>query len=183
MTASFRSTRPASNEYAPYAATYVSRVPEGDIVDILNRQVPEVMTLLRSIPEPQGDYRYAPEKWSIREMVGHLSDAERVFAYRALRFSRGDRTPVEGFDENTYVASAPFTRASLPDLIDELEHVRKSTIHLFANLDEVAMNRSGPANGIEVTVRALAFIIAGHVYHHMNVLNTRYLTQTPGQTS
>ena len=183
MTATFRSTRPGSDEYAPYAATYVSRVPEGDIVDILNRQVPEVMTLLRSIPETQGDHRYAPEKWSIREMVGHLSDAERVFSYRALRFSRGDTTPVEGFDENSYVANSPFTRASLPDLIDELEHVRKATIHLFANLDEKAMGRRGLANGIEVSVRALAFIIAGHVYHHMNVLRTRYLTQNSEHTS
>lgn len=179
MIAPFRSIRPGADEVPPYAAGYVARVPDGDIVDTLSRQISETMTLLRSIPESMRDHRYAPEKWTIREVVGHMADAERVFAYRAFRFSRADTTPVEGFDENTYVAKAPFTRASLADLTNELEHLRRASIHLFANLDAEAIERRGIANGLEVSVRALAFIIAGHENHHLNTLRTRYLTQKP----
>ena len=180
MIAPFRTIRPGADEYAAYAADYVSRVPDGDIVDILSSQTTETMALLRSIPESKADHRYAPEKWSIKEVVGHLGDAERVFAYRALRFSRGDTTPVEGFDENTYVAHAPFAHTTLENLINELEHLRRSTIHLFANLDADAMERRGLANGVEVSVRALAFIIAGHETRHLNTLRTRYLKQNEG---
>lgn len=180
MIAPFRTIRPAADEYPAYAADYVARVPDGDVVDILSSQLVETLALLRSIPESNADYRYAPEKWSIKEVVGHLGDAERVFAYRALRFSRADTTPVEGFDENTYVAHAPFARSTLENLTNELEHLRRSTIHLFANLDSEAMDRRGVANGVEVSVRALAFIIAGHETRHLNTLRTRYLKQKAG---
>jgi DinB superfamily len=180
MIAPFRTIRPGADEYPAYAADYVARVPDGDVVDILSSQLVETMSLLRSIPESKADYRYAPEKWSIKEVVGHLSDAERVFAYRALRFSRADTTPVEGFDENTFVANAPFTQATLENLTNELEHLRRSTIHLFANLGAEAMDRRGIANGQPVSVRALAFIIAGHETRHLNTLRTRYLDQKAG---
>ena len=177
MSASFRTIRPGTDEIPPYAAGYVARVPDGDIVDILSRQISETVALLESIAESNADYRYEPEKWTIKEVVGHIGDAERVFAYRALRFSRADTTPVEGFDENTYVVHAPFTRTTLVNLTNELEHIRRSTLHLFANLDSEAMERRGTANGQEVSVRALAFIIAGHENHHLNILRTRYLKQ------
>ena len=134
-----------------------------------------MVTSSPSSPESSADYKYQPEKWSIKEVVGHMGDAERVFSYRALRFSRGDATPVEGFDENTYVANSPFARASLANLTSELEHIRRATIHLFANLDAAAMEQRGVANGLDVSVRALAYIIAGHESHHLNTLRTRYL--------
>ena len=177
MTATFRTIRPGTDEYPHYMAEYVGRVPEGDIVDILSRQISETMSLLNSIPESRASYRYQPEKWSIKQVVGHMGDAERVFSYRALRFSRGDTTPVEGFDENTYVANSPFERASLANLMNELEHIRRATIHLFANLDAEAMELRGVANGLGVSVRGLAFIIAGHENHHLNTLRARYLRQ------
>lgn len=177
MIAPFRTIRPGADEYPPYTVPYITRVPDGDIVDILSRQIITTLELLRSIPESMEEFRYAPEKWSIREVVGHVGDAERVFSYRALRFSRADTTPVEGFDENTYVAHAPFARTSLANLANELEHIRRATIHLFANLDADAMERRGTANGLGVSVRALAFIIAGHENHHRDVLRTRYLKQ------
>lgn len=107
---SFRAVRPEPTDYPPYMACYVAKVPEGDVIDTLSRQISETLTLLRSIPESIGDKRYAPEKWSIREVIGHMADTERVFAYRALRFARADARPVEGFDENDFVRGAPFTR-------------------------------------------------------------------------
>lgn len=181
MDATFRSIRPGTDEYLPYYGKYVARVPDGDIVDILSRQIVGTAALLRSISEEQADYRYAPGKWTIREVAGHLTDTERVFSYRALRFSRGDTTPCEGFDENAYVANAPFARVSLANLGSELEHIRKASIHFFSNLNAESMALRGVANGAEVSVRALAFITAGHENHHLDILRSRYLTQLQGQ--
>jgi hypothetical protein len=175
MTTDFRSVRPKADEHLAYYSTYIDRVPDGDIVEILERQTPEVLAFLRGIPESRADYRYAPEKWSIRQMVGHLSDGERVFQYRAWRFSRADETPVPGFEENHYVANGPFEKVTMSDLIDELEHLRRATIHQFKNMDEAAMSRRGVANGAEVSVRAVAWIMAGHIDHHMQILRDRYL--------
>jgi uncharacterized damage-inducible protein DinB len=172
---SFRSTRPATGEFLPYYGTYIDKVPQGDIVETLTKQLPETLALIRSIPEETGDKRYAPGKWSIREVIGHLIDAERIFVYRALRFSRSDLTPVPGFDENSYAANAPYSKVSLADLADEFDHVRRATIYFLANLDDEALSRRGTANGAEISVRALAFIIAGHETHHMAVLRDRYL--------
>ena len=172
---SFRSIRPRADEHLAYYSTYIDRVPDGDIVEILKRETPQALEFLRSIPESKFDFQYAPEKWTIRQIVGHLSDGERVFQYRAWRFSRADTTPVPGFEENLYVANAPFARVSMPDLIDEFENLRRASIHLFENLDEEAMSRRGAANNAEVSVRAIAYIIAGHVSHHIQVLKERYL--------
>jgi uncharacterized damage-inducible protein DinB len=171
----FRSTRPAAGEFLPYYSTYIDRVPDSDIVDTLGRQITETLAAIRAIPESAGDKRYAPGKWSIRQVLGHVIDAERIFVYRALRFSRSDATPVPGFDENSYADNDPYANVSLADLANELEHVRQATVHFFANLDEEAMSRRGTANGAGISVRALAFIIAGHETHHLNVLRTRYL--------
>lgn len=175
MSIAWRSTRPEAADYPPSHAVYVSRVPDSDIIDTLSRQIAESVALLRSLPESVGDHRYAPEKWSIREVIGHMSDAERIFAYRAWRFSRADVLPVEGFDENSYVANAPFAHRSLDDLTNEFEHLRRASICLFNGLDEEAMSRRGIANGHEVSVRALAFVLAGHESHHIDILRTRYL--------
>ncbi len=175
MTISFRATRPAAGDFLPYYGTYIDRVPDGDIVDTLGRQITPTLSLIRTIPEAAGDKRYAPEKWSVRELIGHVIDAERVFVYRALRFARADATPVPGFDENSYVRNGPFSNVSIADLADELDYVRRSTIRFFANLDDEAFSRRGMANDAEITVRALAFILAGHESHHANILKTRYL--------
>ena len=175
MSIAWRSTRPDAGEYTPFYAGYIARVPDADIVDTLSRQISETTVFLRSLPESVGDHRYAPEKWSIREVIGHMSDAERVFTYRALRFSRADESPVPGFDENTYVANASFGRRSLDDLINEFEYLRRATICLFNSLDDEAMSRRGTANGNEISVRALAFCLAGHETHHLDILRTRYL--------
>lgn len=176
MTTSFRAIRPVAGEFLPYYGTYIDRVPDGDIVETLGRQIVDTLALIKSVPESSGDKRYAPEKWSIREVVGHVIDAERIFTYRALRFARADETPVPGFDENAYVKNAPFSKVSLADLADELDHVRRASVHFFGNLDSDAFTRRGAANGAEISVRALAFIMAGHESHHMNVLRTRYLS-------
>lgn len=169
------STRPSPDEYPQYAAGYVARVPDGDVIDSLSTQIVETAALIRELPESQGDQRYAPGKWTIRQVIGHMSDAERVFTYRALRFSRADAAPLAGFDENDYVREAPFERISLVDLVDEFEHLRWASLHLFRNLDDEALMRRGSANGNETSVRALAFICAGHESHHIDILRTRYI--------
>lgn len=169
------STRPGIDEYSKYFAGYVARVPEGDVIDILSTQIVETSALLRELPDSRGDQRYAPGKWSIREVVGHMSDTERVFTYRALCFSRAEKAPLPGFDQDDYVRAAPFARISLVDLADEFEHLRWATLHLFRNLDDEALMRRGSANGNEISVRALAFLCAGHESHHVDILRTHYL--------
>jgi hypothetical protein len=175
MTTTWRAARPDSDEFASFYAGYISKVPDGDIVETLASQITGTAAFLRSLPESQGDHRYGPGKWSIREVIGHMTDAERVFAYRAMRFSRGDETPVPGFDENFYVANSTFGARSIGDLASEFEHVRHATVHMLRGLDEAAMTRRGTANGNAVSVRALAFILAGHERHHLEILRTRYL--------
>src|SRR5262245_54184641 len=118
-------TRPDTTEYAPYFDKYISLVPEGEIVGTLGRQIESTLNLIRGLGEGQGELRYAPSKWSVKELVGHLIDTERIFAYRALRFARNDATPLSGFDENSYVANAGFSSRSLADLAEEFEYTRK----------------------------------------------------------
>ena len=175
MNIGWRSARPQQGEADPYFFRYIDKVPDGDIVDVLSRQVAESVAFLRAIPESKGGHTYGPDKWTIREVIGHMTDAERVMGYRALRFSRNDDTPIEGFDENLYAANAASDLRSLGDLIDEFEHLRRSSIGLVNGLTQEMMSRRGNANGKDVTVRALAFIIAGHETHHMEILKTRYL--------
>jgi hypothetical protein len=175
MSIGFRSVRPKADEHIEYYGGYISQAPDGDIIESMTRQLPETLAFLRSIPEDRVDHRYAPGKWTPRQIVGHLSDGERVFQYRAWRFSREDTTPVPGFDENHYVDHAPFENVSMNDLLDEFEHLRKASVHMFANMDESAMSRRGSANGHDISVRAIAWIIVGHVTHHMRVLREKYL--------
>jgi len=167
--------RPEKTEYAPYYERYISLVADGDIVGILGKQLEETLALIHGIPEARGGFRYAEGKWSIKELIGHVIDSERVFAYRALRFGRGDATPLSGFEQDDFVRGADFDKRSLNDLASEYGHVRRATISLFASLDEAAWNRRGAANNNEVSVRGLAFIMAGHERHHLEILRTRYL--------
>jgi len=169
------STRPNSNEYAEYYDRYVSLVPEGDIVVTLERQLDSTLALLRSIDESTACKRYAPDKWSIKEVVGHMIDAERVFIYRALCFARNDNTPIAGFEQDDYVRNAKSDQRQLADLASEFDIVRKGSISLFRTFDDEEWSRIGRASDAECSVRALAYMIAGHEVHHINVLKTRYL--------
>lgn len=170
-----KAMRPQAGEYAEYYGKYISLVPAGDLLSTLARQLEETLALLKSIPETQGERRYAAGKWSIKELVGHMIDSERVFAYRALRFARHDPTPLSGFDQDHYVQQANFDARPLSELAEEYEHVRRASLLLFRHLDGDAWARRGTANDNEVSVRALAFIIAGHEAHHVQILRSRYL--------
>jgi len=169
--------RPDASEYAPYYGTYVSKVPQGDLLLTLERQRQETQALLAGLSDAQALHRYAPGKWSIKEVIGHLSDAERVFSYRALRFAREDRAPLAAFDENAYVPAGRFDARALSDLAAEFDAVRRATITLFRGMDPGAFARRGTASDHEVSVRALAYIIAGHERHHVMILRERYLTK------
>jgi len=167
--------RPDKSEYASYYERYVSLVPDGDIVGTLGKQLDDTLALINIIPQARGDFRYAEGKWSIKELLGHVIDSERVFTYRALRFGRGDATPLSGFEQDDFVRGGSFDQRTLGDLAQEYEYVRRSTISLFANLKAGAFDRRGSANNNEVSVRGLAFIIAGHEVHHVRILKERYL--------
>ena len=166
--------RPTAEEHAPFYAAYVARVPEGDLVEILERQIEETIRPLASLTEGDAGFAYAPGKWTVREVVGHVIDAERVFAYRALRFARGDATPLPGFDEQEWARASNADDRPLADLLAELRTVRAATVALLRPLPPEAWLRRGEANGIRCTVRALATIIAGHELHHRAVLEERY---------
>jgi len=175
-TASFR---PQPGEYAPYYDRYISLVQDNnqgnDILAALDQQRRQTVLLLSGRTEADGDLRYAPDKWSLKEVLGHLNDTERIMSYRALRIARADATPIEGYEQDDFVRNSPFLRRPLADLIEDYIAVRRATLSLFRNLDEVAWTRRGVANNNEVTVRALAYIIAGHELHHRRILEERYL--------
>jgi len=167
--------RPGSDEYAPSYAGYVARIADyEDVVAVLASQLNEVTARLEGIPEARGDYRYAPGKWSIKEVVGHLCDTERVFAYRALRIGRADITPLSSFDDEAYVHEIGAAERTLSDLAGEWGDVRRATLALVRNLPAPAWSRRGVASDQPISVRALAYIIAGHVRHHLEVLTARY---------
>ena len=170
-----RTTRPAPDEFAPYYGRYIDKVPDGDIVATLRDQVEETLAVLRAIPDARAGHRYAPDKWSIREVVGHLSDSERIFTYRALRIARGDETPLPGFDENAFVSRARLDDRSFAGLIDEYAAVRAATVTLFDSLFPEEWTRRGIASDKGISVRALAWIAAGHEIHHLGILKERYL--------
>lgn len=175
MTPAATIPRPGAGEYAPFYDTYVSKVPEGDVLAILEEQRRATQALLAGIPERKALHRYAPGKWSVKEVVGHLMDSERVFCYRALRFARADAKPLQGFDEQTWVPAGKFDARPLAELAAEFDAVRRATIALFHGLDGAALARRGTANDQEISVRALAYIVAGHERHHVAILKERYL--------
>jgi len=167
--------RPAENEYSPYYADYIARVPDGDLCATLAVQLTDTRALIHAIPEARGAYRYAPGKWSIKEVLGHVIDTERIMSYRALRIARGDTTPLSGYEQDDYVPTGGFDRRTLQDLTDEFAAVREATLHLFRHLDPAALARRGTASDKPVSVRALAYIIAGHERHHVAILTANYL--------
>ena len=170
-----RPTRPKSDEHNPYYAKYIALVPDDDlsIAGHLADQHHETIDVLRKA-RAKADFAYAPGKWTVKEVVGHICDAERIFAYRALRFARGDSTDLPGFDENAYVEESNFKSRTMDDLLEELWAVRAATLSLAKHLPESAMGNRGSANGSSITVRALLYIIAGHERHHLGVLKERY---------
>lgn len=174
MTAVARIARPSESEHAPYYGRYISLVRDGDIVEILEQQLGNTLALLAGIPESHAGFRYEAGKWTIKDVIGHLSDTERIMTYRALRFARNDATPIPGFEQDGYVQNANFNACTLEDLASEFQHVRLAGIHLFRGLSPDAWQRRGLASEKEVSVRALAYIVAGHELHHMELLRTRY---------
>ncbi len=167
-------TRPEASEHAAYYGKYIALVPGNDIVHALEMQGRETAELLDRLSDSQGAHRYAPDKWTVKEVIGHITDSERVFAYRALRIARGDQTPIEGFEQDDYVRSAQFDRLSVSELAAEFTTVRKATLSLFKSLQPDAWTRRGVANQNEVSVRALAYMIAGHELHHRQILKDKY---------
>jgi hypothetical protein len=167
-------TRPDKTEYDPYYEHYVSLVAERDIIDTLSSQPTRLQDRFTAMAEERGAFRYADGKWSVKEVLGHLIDAERMFAYRLFRISRGDETPIEGFEQDGYIENAHSNERSFADLLEEFSLLRRANMLFFNNLDDEAWARVGTANNAKVSVRALAYIMAGHVEHHLNVLKERY---------
>ena len=166
--------RPAADEMSEHFAAYASRVTESDPVAVLASQIDVTTALLRGLSEADALKRYAPGKWSVKEVVGHLADTERIMAYRALRIARGDETPLPGFDENAYVPPAKFDARPLAELVADFRTVRTATLGLFKSFDADAWRRRGTASGKPISIRALGFIIPGHERHHVEILKARY---------
>jgi uncharacterized damage-inducible protein DinB len=167
--------RPSENDYGTFNKNYVKNVIEEDVLVQLRNQLSETNKLLNSISEEKAAYAYAEGKWSIKEVAGHLIDAERIFSYRALAISRGEKQNLPGFDENTYTSGANFNKRKLKELAEELRLLREANLLQFANLNDVMLKQRGVANNSEVTVLALLFIMAGHEAHHLKILRERYL--------
>jgi len=172
----FSVARPEPGEYTPYYDRYISLIPGTEILATLESQRRQMMLLLSGRDEADGDFRYAPDKWSAKQVLGHVCDTERIFAYRALRIARGDRTPIEGFEQDDYVRNGPFHQLPISEMIEDYIAVRRATLTLLRNLDQPAWTRRGIANKNEVSVRALAYIIAGHELHHRRILEEKYFS-------
>jgi len=166
---------PEISEYQSYYKKYISLVQGDNLTDILDQQLTESLAMLCRISEAKSLRRYEAGKWSIKEVLGHLIDSERIFAYRALRFARNDHTPLSGFDQDPYVSEANFDARPWSELVGEFEHVRRSTILFFRGLKPEAEMRFGVANNAPITVRALGYVIAGHELHHLGILREKYL--------
>lgn len=171
--------KPAPGDYAPYAEQYVLLVHSDDIVETLKTQLKQTATLFSGRGERDGNFRYAPDKWTVKEVFGHIADTERIFAYRALRIARGDQTPLEGFEQDDYVRGARFSERKFSDILDEFADVRRASVALFGSLDEEAWMRRGVANKNPATVLALAYLIAGHELHHRKILDELYFPAIP----
>ena len=168
-------TRPAATEYLPYYSRYIDLVPGEDAMAALKSQLRETIAFLNCISNEESVSRYAPGKWSVREVLGHVIDTERIFAYRALRIGRGDKTPLAGYEQDDYIRGAAFDKVRWSALIEEFELVRRSNLLLFSGFTEDAWMRTGTANNAAVSARALAWIIAGHEIHHRNIIESKYL--------
>ncbi|UJF31297.1 DinB family protein [Paenibacillus hexagrammi] len=169
--------RPDSTEYYPYVSGYIHLVPDGDYISYLAKQLEELNALFAEVSEEQGSYAYAPGKWSIKEIIGHITDTERVMSYRLLRIARGDSDiSLPGFDQDSFIQSAAFSELTLETLLADFRAVRKATLTLLTTITDQAWLRKGLVNDNEISARAIAYTLAGHAQHHMNVLRDKYLS-------
>lgn len=166
--------RPSPADYPSFFSPYIEKVPDGAILDLMDEQTEELGRFFGRLTPEQADYRYAPGKWSVKEILGHLIDGERIFAYRALRFARNDSTDLPGFDQDPYVVAGRFSARSMQSLLDEFLPLRRSDTVLFRSLSEDELNRSGTIDGRSITVHALTYILVGHILHHTEVLREKY---------
>jgi hypothetical protein len=171
--------RPEPTEYAEFYANYVSKVPGSDVLGVLESQRVQMLQLFAGRSERDGNFRYAPGKWTVKEVLGHVTDTERIFTYRALRIARGDQTPLPGFEQDDFVKNGAFSERTLAGLADEFALVRAASLALFRSFPEQSWPQRGVASQKEVTVRALAFITAGHQIHHRLILEERYFPAIP----
>ncbi|KIO76173.1 hypothetical protein TH53_16555 [Pedobacter lusitanus] len=165
--------RPQPNEYPVWALTYIEKV-NGDILELLERQADEFPDFIRTL-KAKADYAYAPGKWTLKEMAGHIIDTERILVYRLTSFSRLEQTALPGFEEDDYVANAHFADRALDSFAEEFRLLRKANLYLFKSLNDHDLNRSGTASERQISVRALLYVIAGHLMHHTQIINERYL--------
>ena len=177
MTSTIEIGRPAADEHSPYYSQYIDQVPEGDILSLLAEQIQRTTTMLAGVSEEQAEFRPTPADWSVKEVVCHLCDCERIFSYRALRIARGDQTPLAGFDQDPYVTAADADARPLADHLAEFQTIRQASIWLLSSLPAAAWDRRGTASDAPVSVRALAYIIAGHENHHVRSLHEDYHVQ------
>lgn len=168
-------TQPLEAEYGEAFANYIRLVPAGDLQEMLAEQLAQTTKLISDLSKEQGEYRYAPGKWSIKEVLGHIADTERVMAYRLLRIARGDQTPLPGFDENQFMNGSAFDSMQMSELLEDYQAVRHATLTLLRGLTDEAALRTGYTNNMTISARALAYTIAGHELHHLRVLKERYL--------
>ena len=167
--------KPSVHEYAPYYHTYIGKVEGNDLIPALSNSAKNFIDFLEGIPQHKHDHKYAEGKWTIKEVVAHIIDCERVFAYRALTFSRNDKTDLPGFDENAWAPQTNTANRTMASLIEEYRNLRAADILMFENMTEEMSQRAGRANGQPISVRALGYILAGHEMHHMTVIKERYL--------
>jgi hypothetical protein len=167
--------RPEPAEYDPYYERYISLVKTDDMVATLQKQAQQTRDLLGKLTADQSEFRYAPGKWSVKEVQGHVNDTERIMSYRVLRIARGDQTPIEGFEQEDYVTAGKFGRRTMDDLLQEFITIRNATIQLIRHLDEETAERRGTANNKQISARAIVYVIAGHELHHRRILEEKYL--------
>jgi hypothetical protein len=167
--------RPEAGEFNPYYARYIALVPKGNLLEVLAQQGRDFGALVKSVPEGRASFRYEPAKWDVSQLVGHVNDAERIFTYRALCFSRGEQAHLPGFDENAYAPASAADQRHIVDIGTEFEAIRAATIALFSGMTESMFTMSGVASDNPISVRALAYLVAGHCFHHTAILKERYL--------
>ena len=170
-------SRPQPAEYDPYYQKYVSLVPEEDILLALKTQIDELSKLFDGVPEEKGTYAYGDGKWTVKEVLSHIIDGERMFAYRVFRIARGDKTPIEGFEQDGYIENSHANRRRITELIIEFTLLREANLMFFANLELADWTRTGTANDVEISVRSLAWIMVGHIRHHIAILKEKYLAK------
>ena len=170
--------RPAESEYDPYYVKYVSLVPEQEIIPALEKQMDELSQLVEGLPEERGTFAYADGKWTLKEVLSHIIDGERMFAYRVFRIARGDKTPIEGFEQDGYIENSHANRRSFAELMEEFSLLREANLMFFQNLEDGDWVRTGTANNVGISVRALAWIMAGHIRHHIGIIRSKYLSGT-----